>query len=1800
MEPNRQTTARTDKNSNASGIEKLTAEKATESNALEIPTISLPKGGGALKGIDEKFKVNSANGTAGFSIPLPVTPGRNGFSPELSLSYSSGAGNGSYGLGWSLEFATIQRKTDKRLPRYRDALDEDVFMFSGAEDLVPYLELDTNSGAYVKKESVTPDGYTITRYRPRIEGGFARIEKIVHQDHGTYWKVTSGANIVTIFGRSIHARIAHPEDHSRIFMWLPEFSYDSKGNWMRYGYKQDTNVASDGNPLSDVQLPDTLFEKNRRSGLAPFTNTYLKSIGYGNQEAYYADDTKPYDPQDPESDVHFFDLIFDYGEHNEALPTPAEERPWEYRSDSFSSYRSGFEIRTNRLCRRILMFHHFEEEKQFKGTAEEGDFGRDYLVRSLELFYGPSSINGSGVSEVTYLNVIKQSGYIRKPDGTYSIKSLPELEFDYQRLSWGNEIKVVDAAHIANTPVGLSNNYQWVDLYNEGIPGILTEEASGWFYKNNLGDVDENGRATFAPMRKVAERPSFSGLSTGVLSLRDLESNGEKQLVVASSGVNGFFELTDTEKWTPLQHFEQMANIDLQDPNTRLLDLNGDGRPELVITEENAFVWYASDGKQGYLPAEFAEKTFDQEKGPAIVFADGEQTIFLADMSGDGLTDIVRIRNGAVSYWANKGYGVFSARIAMSNAPLFDRPDQFDPRYLHLADVSGTGATDLIYLGENSFKAYINLSGNAWSDEHLITPTFPMGGGAKLSVVDLLGSGTSCVVWSSDLPSDSGTPMRYIDLMNGKKPHVLQRYKNNLGKETYLEYKSATHYYIKDKLAGTPWLTKLPFPVQVLSAQTTVEKVTNVRFRTTYSYHHGYFDHAEREFRGFGRVEQQDTEYYNTWAKNVATDTLEQDPVLYQPPVLTKTWYHTGAFLDREQLLSQFKKEYWYELYKKQFPQLPLNVPSLELPNITISDTVDASDFETLREAFRACKGMAIRQEVFALDAPENPTDTELQRQWKPFTVASHTCSVRSLQPKQENRYAVFLPTQSETLNVSYERLEEDPRIGHTFNLAIDELGKPLETASVVYPRQIAPEQHPLLKRKAAAAAMVYEREDEKQAYIAALSAARNAQATPIVTYTKNTYTGDVVSPAIYRLRTLADTQTFELTGMDKAKTPLLTTSDFETVEAAAVLDYFEEADPTIFQKRLIERVQTTFYDEALLQELHVGTLASHGITYQRYQLAYTATILNTIFGDKLPVNTAALEAIMGNGDTDSQQADAKFSKRDGHWWIRSGITDFLNGGDPSLVKNRFFSPQKYQDPFGADTSVSFYKDYFLMMDKVTDALGKEVRAMDFNFRTLSPMRMQDANNNLSGILLDEIGSVKAVAVMGKGNEADSLEGITEFTDQVERTLISEYFVEGDSALLEVKARALLQKATTRFVYDFDSYKNAMAAREAQDPNILAMNPCKEIGAKPTVNATILRERHIDPDSPLQLSFEYSDGMGNIAMAKAQAAPGEALELTINDDCTTLLQTTNTGDRLRWIGNGRTVLNNKGNPVKQYEPYFSVNPFYENAMELVERGVTPITYYDAMGRVIKTEFPDGTFSKTEFDSWQQRVYDQNDTVADSRWYADRKNGQLGEAQKSAAEKTLKHNNTPTILCSDTLGRTILSIAHNRAGIRDNQGGFIPQTDEFYATYIVLDAEGNTLSVIDAKGNTVMAYLHDMLGHRVYQNSMDAGERWMLNNAMGNPVKSWDSRNHVFSYEYDELQRAVRNKVSGGANNLDHVYEVLEYGDRKNQPTAERTQRIVKNMLGQLMVHKDTSGITTFVAYDFKGNILEHRKQLLKK
>src|SRR5689334_13206505 len=183
------------------------AEGAAAAPTGPLPSISLPKGGGAIRGMGEKFAANPVTGTGSLTVPIPTSPGRSGFGPELSLSYDSGSGNGPFGFGWSLSIPSITRKTDKGLPRYIDADESDVYILSGSEDLVPILEADGRR--YEDKDSAP--GFTIHRYRPRIEGLFARIERWTDRATGEiHWRSITRENVTTIYGRDNNSRVFDP------------------------------------------------------------------------------------------------------------------------------------------------------------------------------------------------------------------------------------------------------------------------------------------------------------------------------------------------------------------------------------------------------------------------------------------------------------------------------------------------------------------------------------------------------------------------------------------------------------------------------------------------------------------------------------------------------------------------------------------------------------------------------------------------------------------------------------------------------------------------------------------------------------------------------------------------------------------------------------------------------------------------------------------------------------------------------------------------------------------------------------------------------------------------------------------------------------------------------------------------------------------------------------------------------------------------------------------------------------------------------------------------------------------------------------------------------------------------------------------------------------------------------------------------------------------------------------------------------------------------------------------------------
>src|SRR6202011_5934024 len=100
--------------------------------------------------------------------------------------------------------------------------------------------------------------------------------------------------------------------------------------------------------------------------------------------------------------------------------------------------------------------------------------------------------------------------------------------------------------------------------------------------------------------------------------------------------------------------------------------------------------------------------------------------------------------------------------------------------------------------------------------------------------------------------------------------------------------------------------------VHVVTRVETNDLISGNRFATRNAYHHGYFDGVEREFRGFGRVDQWDTEEFATLTGNATVPQATNiDAASHVPPLLTKTWFHTGVYFGERRISRLFEQEYY-------------------------------------------------------------------------------------------------------------------------------------------------------------------------------------------------------------------------------------------------------------------------------------------------------------------------------------------------------------------------------------------------------------------------------------------------------------------------------------------------------------------------------------------------------------------------------------------------------------------------------------------------------------------------------------------------------------------------------------------------------------------------------------------------------------------------------------------------------------------------------------------------------------------------
>jgi RHS repeat-associated protein len=1682
---------------------------------ISSPTLSLPRGGGAVRGIADSVESQDFTGSATFSIPIHA-PAIRGTGPAIALSYGSGAGNGPFGVGFDVAMASIARRTTTGIPRYTD---DDVFVFSSEGELVPVRE-------ETRREQSGDTTWTVDVYVPRHEGAFSRIERWTRAS-GTdsHWRVRTRDNFLSIFGRSDDSRIYDADRPDRVFQWLIDSTEDRLGNNVRYTYRRE----------DEVNVPPAIYEAGRDHR----ANRYPSTIEYGN---YWHQGQELFAGR----------IVFDYG----GFPVDDPDAPfgeWTVRPDPFSSYRSGFEIRTLRRCHGILTYLCFHD--QFGGEP--------CLTRALRLDYREQP-NDDHQEPLSLIERVTQIGYRRESAGGYRRQPMPPTAFGYAPFDPTKQrFQQLVVEGQDSIPGDLSaGRFAMVDLRGEGLPGLLYSAAGKVLYWEPLGDGHYAGPS-------VPETfPIDNDLSSAELALTSLDGNGELDLVVRAPTRSGFYRSIDEGQWTAFRAFES-GPIDLLNPQAASVDMNGNGRADLVMLQDHLVLSYPSLGTRGYGGADVAVM---EPRFPAADVTQAEVLTY-ADMFGDGLSHRVRITNGLVECWPNLGYGRFGSPVRFGNAPRFGA--RLDRSRLFLADVDGSGLTDLIHVESDSITIYFNESGNRFSAPVVIPLPVPYDDSSQVTFADVNGRGTASFILTTI--GESVTHYVY-DFTGDVKPYVLTEIDNQAGAVTRLHYTTSVKQYLEDKRHGRPWATRLFFPVQLVERIERLDRVSKARYANRRRYHDGYYDPQERTFRGFGYVESWDTETYDDLiaAARVAGFAVEPvDKTLYVPPAYTRTWFQTGAYQQSGPISAQYEREFW-----KGDPDEYL------LPQSAFSPDVYAEDSETIRQAYAAMAGQTIRREIYGLDGSALEPN--------PYSVSESSVTVRLVRPRGRESYAVFLAYPRESLTYDYERDPADPRLKHSVTLDVDQFGNPLLSCEVGYPRRknrigAGPQQDLLLT--GIAATKYFNHVDTSSQPYRLLGVAYESRQLQIEGLTR---------PA-------------KCFSFDELKRQI----DLALKDAIA---YGQPFTPGKLEGRVTTWSRTLYWNDALTTPLPIGEVSSRALVHHIEQAVYTQALL--------------AEAFRGKGDVTELAASAGYWFDAGYWWDRGLIQRYA--ADPKLFflaiqTDGAFAGVDLASSLNPTTTTTFdaypalptaSTQYLHGMPGAPETLGLTV-SVENDYQTLSPWRLTDVNDNVGEVLFDPLGMVIVATSYGvKDGRAVGDRPLRDYVRQASPTFDEVIvdppkYVQGASSFFyynlfawSLGSQPVCAVTLKRQIYASDlqeGQENPIEtgivywdgfARSVEGKRKTVDNKWITSGRTVYNNKAKPAEQYLPffSDTP-----RYEEqGQVNIEAPPPVVVHYDPIERRIRTDAPKgfFAKVEFTPWRVDSFDEDDTVLDSE---FYRGFPANPTTPAEKNEKDALDKAArfynTPaVAILDPLGRTVLSRVNNlGAVTPSDFDEickgsgiTPQALWER--LVADGYLMPDR----LSHDKAWVTEKLQPYDaafQTAFRAEFPTLAAPLLAL------LKEN--GLTTQhvLDVLDRELLTIDPRLLYSNVTEQSGAFNFRYLFGMTGNAIRTEGADGGDRWVLPSIFGSPVYGWDSRGFRVSRTYDRLNRPTSVRVEGGdgeegVNKFAEpiTTEVLIYGETQPDP-ADR------NLNGRLYQFYDQAGLLTQSSYTLGGQLVSSTRQL---
>jgi Salmonella virulence plasmid 65kDa B protein/Insecticide toxin TcdB middle/C-terminal region/Insecticide toxin TcdB middle/N-terminal region len=1505
----------------------MSAMNEQPQSTLQINAPSLPKGGGAIQSIGKGWGAVGTSGAASLELPLPIPPGR-GFAPALGLGYSSDVGNSPYGIGWRATVNAITLRTTKGVPTYDG---NDQVVGPGGDVWMP--ERDESDGSLISRPASTYNGeplgreYRVVRHWPRVEGSFDLIEYwFVAKDPQApqdtpapigFWLIHGADGSLHIYGKTEHSRRFDPNNREHVGVWMIDESLNTRGEHIVYEYK----------PEEDTPPPPPLRDYRAQR--------YLKCVYYGNAEAH--PDLYAWVTDSWKKEQWHFHLVFDYGERStdlEVAPTYAETLPWPERSDPFWNYAYGFELGSRRLCRQVLMFHQFPELGEIP-----------VLVQRLLLEHRPNPL---GFNHLT-------AAHLQAYDNLGQVESRPPMEFSYNACE-------LDPQHPGWTRFpdmpGLNDgqHYQLVDLYGEGMAGVLCRYDKAWYYREPLRAESGGDEVAYSDWKLLEHIPVADSSKSARQSLTDLTGDGKLDWVIAQPGMSGFFTLDPDRNWSNFVPFDAFPS-EFFHPMAQMADLVGDGLYDVTLIGTKSVRLYANRRESGFAdgidvphPDKTGETQEDDDELPLLSNTPTEVVAF-ADVLGSGQAHLVRIRHNEVKCWTNLGRGRFGKGFVLCDLP-FDH-DEFNASQVLLADLDGSGAVDLIYLEPDRLRVFMNHAGNGYASTSVDLP-WPDGvsyeSRCQVSTADLQGLGCSSLIFT--VPHMEPRHWRY-DFVKAK-PYLVNATCNNMGASSRVAYRSSAQEWLDEKQeqldAGVESpVSQLPFAMHLVSRQTQIDDITGNRLTQGFTYRGGYYDRFEREFRGFALLMQTDTE----------ATSAERAQDGFTAPILSKTWFHTGESIDPP-------RDGYYGLD-------PLTVPlqSTLLENYHFNDRAAQPfllpDEETAREIARSLSGRVVRSEVYAKD--DDPATAV------PYTVQESRHLVRVLRPKGDHQpYAVLQPLDLESIGYQYEpQLKDDPLCSHSLNLEWDEYGSVVHSINVHYARRSI-----------------------------------DGPTGPFSDEHQNTWWKDAHDPA-QQCWYLTQTKALHIHHLGEEKPNL---------EAWRLgLPYQQRSNALVLEKAKLDP-GTINYKNVLEWSKDDGEWAKQsvltGLSLQRYMDPVSGQVLalGKATVEALPayVETAELDevALSAYDKLKDEQGNMPFNLKDKLESKEVGyhIMDLFlpevkkeenlhsdNAKDYLWSVHRgfpvyhgldgFYNVKEFQETRSHGVTQVTYDDYWCLVKTVTLPDGCITRTHDIDYRSFLPAVIEDANRNTQEARYSAFGEPLVTSFYG-----------TELGEPVGFDPLKTYVApsDRDPVIAIDNPKAAIGNFASASFWDTFSWMGRVCGESPPSPEWLTWartegfvlpsghfcnrarqhlegleNPDAneqilktQIDAahrEPVYSVGLLADRYPgDEEMQVRVSIACLDGFGRVLQTKQEVEPGTSWRVDENGEL--ILKPDGTPQEAdvprRWRVSEPVEYNNKGEKVRIYRPYFADKPRYINDQSMRKHAYHDQQFYDAAGRPTET------------------------------------------------------------------------------------------------------------------------------------------------------------------------------------------------------------------------------------------------------